>query len=417
MGKQVLRTPAGIKGRVLMPKYLVDFLESIYDGQKPSNFGERMVTRDFIKRIRKIHNFLDLKKPLIYSRRMVPEYLIKRYNDVDFYEVTKEDMANKVTVPEGSQKYVLLNKLGGMSYKRDLVANTLSNANIDSTRYIVSAPDYNLEVLQVENGKTYYFANEKTQIVVGYFADYPTMSSRTADNVRHVYNNVSSFVAEYTGYACVRFSSIDTNTMIYDGITDSAVTSVVSKDSNDTTIDTYNIPAEIQALDGYGWGINDTCYNYIDYDSKKFIKKVGRVKATDLNWEVRGTKYYRAANTINCKKYGGNTLGAGLSNLFNFCTYNQIGNAPYINYTDMAFPSENENTFYVGNVGTTDLTDFLSKIANVYLYYELATPVETDISEYLEDETYIEVTPGGSITFENEYEQEVPSEITYLLEV
>ena len=52
------------------------------------------------------------------------------------------------------------------------------------------------------------------------------------------------------------------------------VTSVVSKDSNDITLQTYSIPASIQALTGYGQSC-PSHYNYIDFEAKKFVKEVG----------------------------------------------------------------------------------------------------------------------------------------------
>jgi len=52
------------------------------------------------------------------------------------------------------------------------------------------------------------------------------------------------------------------------------VTSVVSKDADNTTIDTYNIPADIQAITGYGWSC-PSHYNYVDFEAKKFIQEVG----------------------------------------------------------------------------------------------------------------------------------------------
>jgi hypothetical protein len=41
--------------------------------------------------------------------------------------------------------------------------------------------------------------------------------------------------------------------------------------------DTLPIPAAVQALDGYGLGINADCYNYIDWDKKQFVKRIERV--------------------------------------------------------------------------------------------------------------------------------------------
>ena len=50
------------------------------------------------------------------------------------------------------------------------------------------------------------------------------------------------------------------------------------------------------------------------------------------------------------------------------------------------------------------------------IYFELATPIETDISQYI-DNNVIEVEAGGYLVFENQYPQAVPSNITYRIEV
>jgi hypothetical protein len=47
--------------------------------------------------------------------------------------------------------------------------------------------------------------------------------------------------------------------------------------------------------------------------------------------------------------------------------------------------------------------------------YILATPIETDISDLLPTDNFIEVKGNGTIIFENEYKNAVPSEIIYQL--
>jgi hypothetical protein len=49
------------------------------------------------------------------------------------------------------------------------------------------------------------------------------------------------------------------------------------------------------------------------------------------------------------------------------------------------------------------------------LYYELATPEVTDISDLITADNFIEVEPYGTLTFENEHHIDVPSTITYQL--
>ena len=50
----------------------------------------------------------------------------------------------------------------------------------------------------------------------------------------------------------------------------------------------------------------------------------------------------------------------------------------------------------------------------VYLYFELNTPIEIDISDYIKD-NIIDVS-SGELEFNNEHEQAVPSEVTYYVE-
>lgn len=52
------------------------------------------------------------------------------------------------------------------------------------------------------------------------------------------------------------------------------VTEVVSKDSNNDTLQTYSIPEEITTAEGYGWSCPGA-YNYIDFTTKKFVQAVG----------------------------------------------------------------------------------------------------------------------------------------------
>ena len=107
------------------------------------------------------------------------------------------------------------------------------------------------------------------------------------------------------------------------------VTKVVSKYANGDVVKEYPIPVEVQALDGYGLGIDDT-YNYIDFERRKFVKNVTKT---------------------------GNEL------------------------------------------------------------LKLDTPVETDISEYLDrdlpDNDVIDVTAGGQLEFENVNDIGVPYSVTY----
>jgi len=172
-------------------------------------------------------------------------------------------------------------------------------------------------------------------------------------------------------------------------------------------IETKTIPSEVQALDGYGCGVNDTCYNYIDYESKKFIQKVGRVDLGTLAWiKDSYNNWLSNAGSILAK-----------SQLNCLCSkYPVVANPEDVDYGCKI--SGNLNRVVIHDKDTLSMTESELKtyISGVMFYYELATPVETDISQYIDNNT-IEVEENGTLVSNNTYEQKVPSEITYLVEV
>jgi hypothetical protein len=171
----------------------------------------------------------------------------------------------------------------------------------------------------------------------------------------------------------------------------------------------YPIPAEVQALEGYGYGINSDCYNYIDFERKMFVKKVARVDLGSLDW-TKSTGYgiqefysfgikdlvkKPNANSVKakimCARYTTNTRDSGLANMVS------VGTSGELIITDQS---------------DVTATQFKASLDGVYLYYELATPTETDISEYIDGDV-IEVSAGGRLEFENENDMGVPYSATY----
>ena len=71
----------------------------------------------------------------------------------------------------------------------------------------------------------------------------------------------------------------------------SAVTAIESSNS-ETVLSALIIPEEVKALDGYGWGINESVYNYVDWEKKQFVKCVGVVDLGTLNWSLLYTSVF-----------------------------------------------------------------------------------------------------------------------------
>lgn len=168
------------------------------------------------------------------------------------------------------------------------------------------------------------------------------------------------------------------------------------------------IPQEIRNVEGYGWGISDECYNYVDFERKVFVKKVGKVDLGSLGWTYNTSFfanpmfYYNLTDSkisINKiqPKYEKTTVGL---NLMADKTFNVNSGSKYI---------------YVRDDSYTDATAFKEAMNGVYLYYELAEPIETDIYEYITSDK-IEVESGGTVTFKQEnYHLPVPNKVEYMV--
>ena len=415
-------------GKRLMPIYLIKFLEENYFDIIPENFGKRMVSRQFIAEIKALYDEFDGKPIDNYGRRMVPEYLIKAFSDIEYIEYTDDDVKYEKTVPTGALKYATLDMLGGMSYKclnyfscasfneigAEYNANTCYFKYKGSNQYYALPSAITLEagtytIQRSSNANQLYLYDSSNNVI---FAINGTTSQTKTFESNVTITKYASWNGVWEGYLQIvkGSSALNYYQPYFDGIRDSAITSVVSKDSNNITLDTLTIPAEVQALTGYGWGINDTCYNYIDYEAKKFVQKVKKyVLNGNEAWQDR-------PNFNDCDRFVldmNNELKSGGSGLCDEFIYN-----PYVNSTIGYICNNNGGQLIVNfsTKGTTTLEQFKTWLSNnnVVLIGELATSVETDISDYIKD-NFIEVEPTGSVTFTNEYEQAVPSEVTYLI--
>ena len=191
------------------------------------------------------------------------------------------------------------------------------------------------------------------------------------------------------------------------------VTSVISKDSNDTTLQTYSIPAEVQALEGYGWSAG-SAHNYIDFERKVFVKCVASVDMGSLDYTYNST-YTFFSVTLNDKADGGTII----SPLYNFIGV--ANNTTMLNAPSMTVGLNTTTGIKFKNTSYTDPAIFKNAMSGVYFYYVLATPVEVDISAYITDDNLIEVEANGTLEFPNsngsDYLIPVPSTEEYMIDL
>lgn len=189
----------------------------------------------------------------------------------------------------------------------------------------------------------------------------------------------------------------------------------------------YQIPEAIKALPGYGWSAG-TARNYVDYENKRYVQCVGSVDLGTLTWmktssQSVGDYFYAPVSAIGLKRLG--TFGITVHNIL--CSkYITVARNPNA-FVDKTIVLDGDSIavsqIQVKNTAYTDATAFKQAMSGVMLYYELATPIITDISDLIPDDFLrnLTVEAGGSMTFKNgngdDYRIPVPSEEEYIVKL
>lgn len=185
----------------------------------------------------------------------------------------------------------------------------------------------------------------------------------------------------------------------------------------------YPIPETIRALPGYGWSAG-TARNYVDYENKRYVQCVSSVDLGTLAWSYRPEqqRFYAIADSITGK----------FSESFGIVPNIVVAKYDIVCFNDITTKTDNmkasavktaNDYITIRNTAYTDATAFKQAMQGVILYYELATPIVTDISSLIPDDFLrnIEVEAKGSVTFKNsngdDYRIPVPSEEEYIVKL
>lgn len=184
----------------------------------------------------------------------------------------------------------------------------------------------------------------------------------------------------------------------------------------------YPIPETIRALPGYGWSAG-TARNYVDYENKRYVQCVSSVDLGTLAWSYRPEqqRFYAIADSITGK----------FSESFGIVPNIVVAKYDIVCFNDITTKTDNmkasavktaNDYITIRNTAYTDATAFKQAMQGVILYYELATPIVTDISSLIPDDFLrnIEVEAKGSVTFKNSnggYHIPVPSEEEYIVKL
>lgn len=179
---------------------------------------------------------------------------------------------------------------------------------------------------------------------------------------------------------------------------------------------TYPIPSAVQALPGYGWSAGSVANTVERTDNGwQYVQRVGSVDLGTLSWKYSASKLLFSANIDGAVDTG----NAGYTKLE--CAVLMPGKAFWGNTTD----GDGEITINHGiaiarKMAYDNVEDFTSYVSGHPLYYELATPITTDITALMGDSLApFAVEAGGSITMHHPKADEgfaidVPAKIQYI---
>lgn len=162
----------------------------------------------------------------------------------------------------------------------------------------------------------------------------------------------------------------------------------------------FAVPEAVRQLPGYGWSAGNI-YNEIDFENKKYIQRVAAIDFGKLTFaqydpknHTKHTWYAKVSNMrptsakLTCAKY---TQHSWISMDDKTFLQGIIQSHPSLNY------------IYISDDDYTNASDFSKAVSGVMLYYELAEPIITDISDIVGDafQEPLEVEAGGTLTFRN----------------
>lgn len=186
----------------------------------------------------------------------------------------------------------------------------------------------------------------------------------------------------------------------------------------------YHIPEAIRNLPGYGWSAG-TAKNWVDYENKRYVQCVNSVDLGTLSWTAGGGSnivFVASSQKIRGQKLSYNSTIA--SNILCSKYLAKSQNEVWSDATPVGIATNAtiDGYVYVNDTSYTDVTTFKQAMSGVMLYYELESPIVTDISTLIDDDFLrnISVEAGGSVTFKNSndsYRIPVPSELEYIVKL
>ena len=184
---------------------------------------------------------------------------------------------------------------------------------------------------------------------------------------------------------------------------------------------TLPIPEDVRSYDGYGWSAESMYYgakrfatNSIEWDEggkASFVKRVERkvfdgTEAWSRKAQSNGAVYFEIM-PANKKP-----SGAAFTNKY---PADMPASIPYTNNTNYGFLVFPDNPHATADEWKAQLAAWAAAGDPLVLYYELATPIVTDISHLMPRDNFLPVEGGGVIIAANENADAAPTTVVYQL--
>lgn len=367
---------------------------------------------------------------------------------------TDNSTARVKTVPANALPYAEVSKVGGVARKcANLIpypyskSTTTTNGitftdngdgsiTINGTSTVTSTIYYvPVTVTGLEDGKTYTYTDCNGGDSLGNSRIYCKENSTGYTNGKsftvisgRTYNLevVVSVGETYNNYVVYPMLNEGSTALPYDqyfkGLRHVAITEVVSADiDGETILSSLPIPEAVQALEGYGLGVNNTEYNYVDWERKVYVQNV--IAYTFTGAEAIGVMNASGSpewNYVLPTAKSGNNSGTAVNCVCNRYTAT-YRNSVSSNVTSGRLSVQDKYIRWRDSNATTVeemqaiLKEWYDAGNPLEVAYVLATPIETDISDILPDDNFLKVIGGGTITAVNEHNYDVPTEITYMV--
>ena len=279
-----------------------------------------------------------------------------------------ENLATPQAVYANSPGY-LETTLDGRSVVRFCASSSARN-NVfefkENTQYTVSGWFKNIKINN---------ANTSGNVYITFFYTDGTYTSGTiAQNTDWLYRTFTSSAGKtvaYVGVASYNYTSdvyVDVNTfMLNEGSTALPYTPYQHH--------SLPIPESIQNINGYGDGLSDELYNYLDWKNKRFGRYLGRVDLGTLSW---GTDTGMFKTDLPSFYSSQNVLSDRYDNAYSWAANTSTDKSIYT--------INNGSKIYIHDSAYTDAAAFKAAMSGVYLVYELAEPEIIDISSMAEGE-------------------------------